>query len=374
MRIRSPLFLTLGLLLGLFDGCASIRPPRTMTDGDVSVQAKKRNEEFTKEFDSQRDFAEYEAAKARWLQQRDPKGCQEGLEKLLVRRPKHREARVLLAELLIAEGNPQAANEQAKKALESYPNDAEVQYTVAQTFDALEEPGEAIGYYERAARMDPSNQGYAAAFRAAKEASRAEVGRLKATTIGVADPGDPADNAGQATGHTAPVFGESSVSDRADWNDSEGPATPIGKSESAPVARLLQQGQQALADGSPPKALELFRQAAAVKPENPQIPISAAALALRANHPEVAVELLTPAAKQFSKSAGVFRMLGAAQYRMGDYKSSQVALQQALSLDKSSALSYLLMGCTLAKLGQAEAAETHFREARALAPRYKVVR
>ncbi len=47
-------------------------------------------------------------------------------------------------------------------------------------------------------------------------------------------------------------------------------------------------------------------------------------------------------------------MLGAAYYRTGDYKSSQVALQQALSLDKSSALSYLLMGCTLAKLGQNE--------------------
>ena len=66
-------------------------------------------------------------------------------------------------------------------------------------------------------------------------------------------------------------------------------------------------------------------------------------------------------------------MLGAAYYRSGDYQSSQVALQQALSLDKSSALAYLLMGCTLAKLGQQQAADDHFRRP-PLDPRYTVVR
>jgi len=81
-----------------------------------------------------------------------------------------------------------------------------------------------------------------------------------------------------------------------------------------------------------------------------------------------------PAAKHFSKSAAIYRMLGVAYYRLGDFKSSQVALQQALSLDKSSALSYFLMGCTLAKLGQAEPAEAHFQQAKALDPRYTVRR
>ncbi len=120
--------------------------------------------------------------------------------------------------------------------------------------------------------------------------------------------------------------------------------------------------------------MDCFRQAVAAKPANPQIPLSAAASALKANRPEMAVELLAAAAGQFPKSAAIHRMLGAAYYRTGDYQSSQVALQQALSLDKSSALSYLLMGCTLAKLGQQEAAESNFRQARALDPRYTVVR
>ena len=123
-----------------------------------------------------------------------------------------------------------------------------------------------------------------------------------------------------------------------------------------------------------PAALEHFRQAAATNRTTRKSRSRRPQPLLRANQPKVAVELLTPAAKQFPNSAAVHRMLGVAHYRMGDYKSSQVALQQALSLDKSSALSYLLMGCTLAKLGQKEAAEAHFRQARTLDPRYRLVR
>ncbi len=133
-------------------------------------------------------------------------------------------------------------------------------------------------------------------------------------------------------------------------------------------------GQAALLQGTLQAAMEHFRQAAATKPDNPQIPISAAAALLRANRPELAIELLAPAAKQFPTSATVHRMLGVAYYRTGDYKSSEVALQQALSLDKSNALSYLLMGYTLAKLGQKAAAEAHFQQARTLDPRYDFVR
>ena len=69
---------------------------------------RKRNEEFTRQFEQQRDFAEFEAAKTRWVQQNDPKGCREGWRNF-GRNPRHREARLLLAELLLAEDNPQAA-------------------------------------------------------------------------------------------------------------------------------------------------------------------------------------------------------------------------------------------------------------------------
>ena len=372
-----PLSLTLGLLLTLAAGCAGMRMPKTITQGDVSVQIKKRNEEFTQQFESQRDFAEYEAAKARWEQQRDPKGCRESLEKLLARKPQHREARLLLAELCLAEENPQAAYDQAKATLDAYPNDAQVQYTVALTLDALGNSTDALGYYERATRMDPSSEAFATAYRTASEASREEMRHSKATTIAIAESVDELTAEGLPAGYTAPSPPAPTPAKRAILNgpaNSADAADSPGIAESDPAADLLQKGQMALAEGSPPTALDFFRQAAAIRPDNPQIPIAAAAAALRANHPEVVVELLTPIAKQFPKSAALHRMLGAAHYRLGDYKSSQVALQQALSLDKSSALSYLLMGCTLAKLGQGEAAEAHFRQARSLDPRYKLVR
>jgi tetratricopeptide (TPR) repeat protein len=72
----------------------------------------------------------------------------------------------------------------------------------------------------------------------------------------------------------------------------------------------------------------------------------------------------------FPRSAHLYQALAVAYYRRGDYASSQVAAQQALSLDNSSALSYFLVGSALARLGRAEAAEVHLRQARRLDPRF----
>jgi tetratricopeptide (TPR) repeat protein len=120
--------------------------------------------------------------------------------------------------------------------------------------------------------------------------------------------------------------------------------------------------------------MAFFREAAASRPHDPQIPISAAVAALRQNHPEVAVELLDVAASRFPKSAAVYRALGAACYRRTDYRAAQSALKQALLLDKGNPLSYFLMGCTLVKLGEQPAAEEFFRQARLLDPKYAVPR
>jgi tetratricopeptide (TPR) repeat protein len=138
--------------------------------------------------------------------------------------------------------------------------------------------------------------------------------------------------------------------------------------------QLLHDAQVALAEGNPAQARHCCLQAIASQPDNPQIPLSAAVDCLRANQPRLAIELLVPAAGRFPRSAAIHRALGAAYYRSGDYQSSQVALRQSLSLDNSSALSYLLMGYTLAKLGQSEAADSHIRQARRLDARYRVVR
>jgi len=136
----------------------------------------------------------------------------------------------------------------------------------------------------------------------------------------------------------------------------------------------LASAEAALRKGAPELALQRMRAAWATHPQDPQIPISGAALLLRHHQPQAAVALLCEAAERFPRSAAVYRMLGVGYYRLGDDQASQVALQQALSLDKSSALSYFLMGCTLAKSGQSEAAAAHFRQAELLDPRYGVER
>jgi tetratricopeptide (TPR) repeat protein len=143
------------------------------------------------------------------------------------------------------------------------------------------------------------------------------------------------------------------------------------------VRSLLANAETALREKneqSTATALGRIQAARAVNPQDPQIPISAAALLLRYNQPQAAIGILREASGAFPTSAAVHRMLGTAHYRAGDYQASQVALQQALSLDKSSALSYFLMGCTLAKLGRTEEAATHFRQAQTLDPRYAAER
>ncbi|MEN6450449.1 MAG: tetratricopeptide repeat protein [Thermoguttaceae bacterium] len=361
--IKSLSAAAIALSLTLSLGCSGV-PLLSKSAANATPSIHKRKEEQVRRFEEVRDRTEYQAAQTRWTQQHDAKGCREGLEKLLARNPRHRDAHLLMTEVLLEQEDSQAAYAHAKAALDIAPNDAEVQYTMGVATDALGQSADALGYFERAAKMDPRNETFAAAYQSAQEMVREQMPGDRSVTLDrggknrSAEPHGEVQQAGYATTAVA-----------ADSSAGNNPAGPAGD-----PADLLRKGQDALAADSPQVAIDCFRQAVAAKPDNPQIPLSAAAAALRANRPEMAVELLAAAAKQFPTCAAIHRMLGAAYYRAGDYPSSQLALQQALSLDKSSALSYLLMGCTLAKLGQQQAAENHFRQARTLDPRYTVTR
>jgi tetratricopeptide (TPR) repeat protein len=392
MRTRTLACVAICVLLALDAGCSIIHLPRSITEGDATPKRKKRSEECVRQLEQQRDLAEYEAAKGRWVQQRDAKGCREGLEMLLARKPQHRDARLLMVELLLTENDSRGAYQHAKAALDACPNDAQVRYVMGVVKDAQGKNAEALAFYEQANEMEPGNETYAVAYQTAAEATHEESQAEKPTnrnaqsaerrssaakTKAAGDIAGRLDALNVTGAQTDKRTGVTLLPPPAGRSGSSGGADSAGSARTSdvdPAEQLLRKGQKAIAKGSTDEALEFFRQAAAANPDNPQIPISAAASALRANQPEVAVELLRPASKQFPKSAAVHRALGAAYYRTGDLKSSQVALQQALSLDKSSALSYLLLGCTLAKLGQNEAAETHFRQARTLDSKYRVVR
>jgi tetratricopeptide (TPR) repeat protein len=308
------------LLLLLVAGCATFTDPKaTFHD-----QRKQRSEEAALRVNTHRDVAEFQAAQDRWNQQ-DVAGCREQLERLLARSPDHRGARLLMADVLLASNKPEEALTHLKAALKTNSDDADVQYAMGLTLDAMGRHDQALPYYERAAKAAPDNEVYAMGYRTAM------------------------------TGQTPKK------------------AAPASKavSDPRPIVQIEFDDDGSGKDNK-------VRPAIAENPDNPQNLISAASAALGKNEPRKAVALLAPAVAEekgqprgpLAGSAAAHRILGVAYYRLGEYRSSQVSLQQALSLDKSNALSYFLLGCTLAKLGQAEAAEVNFRQAQALDPRY----
>ena len=102
-------------------------------------------------------------------------------------------------------------------------------------------------------------------------------------------------------------------------------------------------------------------------------PLERAAAALAANDAQQAIDAATQGLKESPDQAEpLYRVLGTAYYRRGDYAAAQSALAQALSLDKSDALAYFLQGHVLDKLGQTDAAARSFAEAARLDARFSL--
>lgn len=112
------------------------------------------------------------------------------------------------------------------------------------------------------------------------------------------------------------------------------------------------------------------QQAAEPAAEDLRAVVAAAVEALKRNRPDEAIALIEPVLPEHPQSAALHRTLGMARFRQTDYAGALTALEKSVELDKTHALSYFLMGCTLQKLGQPEAAETRFRQAQAIDPRY----
>jgi tetratricopeptide (TPR) repeat protein len=278
----------------------------------------------------------------------------------------------------LAEKHPEEAIQVLQPALKAHPNDPGAQYRMGLLLDATGQYEGSQAFYERAAVQGLEEK--------VCQTDSQSVRQVCATSV-AADPGVPpapgtplgnsAVPASVAPTVSARFLAPVETTDRDAAGESDGSpdrSDPSVNNEPTSADEIFHSGCEALSQEDPRLALAYFQRAIAEKPDDPQIPISAAVTALRHNRPEMAVDILEGASRQFPRSAAIQRILGVSYYRRGDYPSSQVALQQALSLDKSSALSYFLMGCTLAKLGQNEAAEQHFRQARLLDPKYATVR
>jgi len=395
--------------LSAFSGCAGQQLFTHNAEPHRDRQA--RQETAVRHFEEQRDQAQFYAAMNDWQQGNVPR-CHRALQLILARNPEHRQARLLLAELYLYDHQPEQALEILIAQRDSHQNrtallldeDAVSQHTLGLAYEALGDAARARSCYRRAAELQPENELFAWSYEAAIEELRLVEGDgLQAED----DPGfvrpaiherpilDGISNVPDA--HADHAEANVEMSDSADSGADvqtivaliEVTDPELGRGRE-PVAQQrgsgVDFGQRSLHGQSEPaeidsRPLSHGRPARSVAPRElpslaresstgPDEAILRAVAALEQDDPARAVEISRTALREQSDSAALYRILGVAEYRQDNYAASQSALQQALSLDNSSGLSYFLMGCTLAKLGQQAAAERHFARARALDPRF----
>ncbi|HXT60886.1 MAG TPA: tetratricopeptide repeat protein [Pirellulales bacterium] len=363
---------------------------------DVHPVKAQRAKETAKHLGEQRDRSELEAAKFAW-QQDDVEGCHDLLDKLLQRNPRHREGGLLMAELLLVERQTDQAREQLKQVLKHHPNDAEALHAMGLLLEAENKPAEARVLFQQAAKAAPANDEYKISYKAA--ADRAQPSAVADDRTSIASKPAPANGRSTptATAQAASLHRTKSpagaVLDRPEAPVAPGDADDVSfvtatdaidaqqepKSAAKPqqlalakdAKPLVAQGDAALAAGARDSARRSFREAQRAAPDDPSIPLAACVSAIKHDELELAVEIAHSGITAFPESAGLYRALGTAQYRLGDLPAAKASFERAISLDKAHPLSYFLMGSTLKKLGQTEAAEQYFRQARQLDARYK---
>ena len=163
------------LSLALCGGCAQwntakLKVPEMPGAPNIHPMRKDRAEQAVKDFDRQRDDAQYQAAATSW-RQGDYVACNEALEKILARNPVHRSSLLLLADVHLEQDRPTEAVDALRKAVQTYPQDAEVAYKLALALEADHQASEALHFFQIAAQLAPTETKYADAYEFAKNAT-----------------------------------------------------------------------------------------------------------------------------------------------------------------------------------------------------------
>jgi uncharacterized protein HemY len=263
--------------------------------------------------------------------------------------------------LLLVEQQPDQAQEQLKHVLARHPDDAEALHAMGLLLEAENKLAEAQVYFQRASQAAPGNHEY----RLSRDAAAERLQRPEESEALVSD--EPV----QLASNEAPAETRALAQQASQPSSRRNEQRPGTKSTSE---SWLDKAETALAAGQTEAARFEIRQAQQADATDAKIPLSPAILALKHDELQLAVELAQTGIKRFPESAGLYRTLGAAQYRLGEFKSAKDSFERAISLDKSHPLSYFLLGSTLKKLDQSEAAEAYFRQAERLDPRYSARR
>jgi tetratricopeptide (TPR) repeat protein len=397
---------------------------------DIGQTRVARKDKLAQDFDRQRDDAQFEAAASSW-ERGDVEGCRKILEQLLERNPNHRRARLLLADLYLFNGQTDRSAAELNKALIADPKDAMAHHSLAQVLDACGQRDEAMAQYKMAAQLDPNNQVYAQSYQMALDlvptaaprellaATNTKFDELKKSSV--ADDPIHTDHRIQLASAVQPpaagqqiqgslegvakgssptrVFASDDINnwvmpidtqlpsgqiDRSNDLSTQPAATPSAIAASAtPSASRVQLASWNAPDGKSLRPVEPTVKLAS-RPEpsagsaaagtNPQIrqsPLRESVVALAQGDTEAAIAAAQRGlAEPSAQPAALYRVMGAAHYRRGEFHTAQGELAQALSLDNTDALSYFLMSATLEKLNEHEAAAGFRAEAARLDARF----
>lgn len=423
-------------LIGLLGGCASFEMP-TAPVGDVTPSREARDRRVVETFERKRDRAEYEAALAQLDYGNLDRG-EASLSGLLKRSPEHIEARLRLAEVYMATNRLDEAFDQLQRALTLASDRAETYHAMAMLLDASNQPSGALVYYRRATELEPENELFSLDYETSNVAlpslpSQAETGghalspvNCRASYISRSSDAPSAASADQASSPAAadplqesispdrpdkpdalqlpdeaqPLESETSAntasSDRTATKPSLRPAAGLtfhGSPDSRETVKTAKAGASSARGsgarlsgddlgraeylfkaGATQAATSLCRRAISNNPDNPQTAIAAATLLVEHEELQAAIRLLDDALRHWPRSASCYRILGVAHYRHGDYAQSVSALRHAVSLDKSNALSYFLLGLALDKVGHREEADRLYHQATRIDPSLPVPR
>ena len=178
IRRRELLVLALGLLCSA-PGCAAVTPEKAHLSQQPLNDAQQRA--AIELFDRRRDEVQFAAAKSRWSVG-DLPGCRASLEQLLARNARHRDGRLLLAELCLGEGKPEVGLDAVRSVVREHPDDALAQHLLGTLLDASGREAEALIHLERAALLMPDNELFSLSYQAALavSADKSRVARIDA--------------------------------------------------------------------------------------------------------------------------------------------------------------------------------------------------
>ena len=158
------------VLLSLIPGCLLVgcvsSPLSPQTTSSSQLPRPDQRPEIVGTFEKHRVATQFHAALARNADG-DVAGCESLLRQVLTQQPEFHDARLVLADVLLATNRIAEAEEQLRHVVACTPRDAKARYQLGLLLDVQGRSPEALSHLEQAAQLSPANHIYCESFQLA---------------------------------------------------------------------------------------------------------------------------------------------------------------------------------------------------------------